>query len=175
MFCSLGISSGVYPWASISHAPSQLTRPPHPRGQAASDTESNIQMSVSSSQWRALCHSRRLNKDEMEFLCLVTNRGKGPGVKSMRICEYQWQDELMSLWSSNTFMSHNQPQLTLCVASVCTVIKLAKLHTYDKIHKLSTRCLGLDRISNELKLSNSFLVNLNSSFNPNNFSNSEKQ
>ena len=34
-------------------------------------------------------------------------------------------------------VTHNQLQLTLCFGSVCTaVIKLAKLHTYDKIHKL---------------------------------------
>ena len=62
--------------------PLGMTRPPLPRGRAPSDTQRQI------FKWRSLILTiqrpfvtRRLNKDEMEFLCHVTNRGKGSGNK----------------------------------------------------------------------------------------------
>ena len=76
------------PRPRIRHAPQHDTPPSAPGAGAPSDTRRQI------FKWRSLILTiprpfvnRRLNKDEMEFLCLVTNRGKGPGVKSMRICE----------------------------------------------------------------------------------------
>ena len=60
----------------------RIRHAPQPRGRAPSDTQRQI------FKWRSLILTiqrpfvtRRLNKDEMEFLCHVTNRGKGSGNK----------------------------------------------------------------------------------------------
>ena len=82
MFCSLAICRGVYPPAPHSPRPSARHAPPAPGAGAPSDTLRQI------FKWRSLILTiprpfvtRRLNKDEMEFLCLVTNRGKDGGDK----------------------------------------------------------------------------------------------